>query len=108
LIGVTWCVTFVTVAELWQWAEIRHWGLRTREQLQDWLANVVILDSDEDVSRTWGWICARARARGRARPVNDSWIAASCLVNGLPLATMNVKDFSDYVEHDDLRLILDQ
>lgn len=108
LIGATWCVTFVTVAELWQWAEIRHWGPRTREQLQDWLTHVVILDSDEDVSRQWGSICARARLRGRARPVNDSWIAATCLANDLPLATFNVKDFADYVEHDDLHLLVDR
>ena len=51
LIGATWCVTFVTVAELWQWAEIRHWGHRTRDQLDDWLAHVVVLDSAEAVSR---------------------------------------------------------
>lgn len=108
LIGTTWCVTFVTVAELWQWAEIRHWGLRTREQLDDWLANVVILHSDDEVSRRWGTICARARIRGRARPVNDSWIAATCLVNGLTLATLNVKDFIDYVEHDNLELVVDR
>ena len=52
LIGTTWCVTFVTVAELWQWAEIRHWGHRTRDQLDDWLRHVVVLDSDEATSRT--------------------------------------------------------
>jgi hypothetical protein len=26
LTGMTWCVTFVTVAELWQWATTRSWG----------------------------------------------------------------------------------
>jgi hypothetical protein len=39
--------------------------------------------------------------------VNDSWIAATRLVNELPLATFNVKDFADYVVHDDLNLLLD-
>ena len=63
LIGATWCVTFVTVAELWQWAEIRHWGHRTRDQLDDWLNHLVIVDSDE-TSR-------RATRRRRSR-VSDS------------------------------------
>ena len=26
LTGTAWCVTFVTVGELWQWATIRSWG----------------------------------------------------------------------------------
>jgi predicted nucleic acid-binding protein len=74
----------VTIGELWQWAEIRHWGRRTREQLEDWLSHVVILDSDETVSRTWGQICAGAKLRGRTSPVNDSWIAACCWPTGCP------------------------
>ncbi len=37
--------------------------------------------------------------------VNDTWIAASCLVRGLPLATFNIKDFSDFADHDGLRIV---
>jgi len=33
------------------------------------------------------------------------WIAAGCLVADLPLATLNLKDFEDFAEHDGLRLI---
>jgi predicted nucleic acid-binding protein len=36
---------------------------------------------------------------------DDTWIAACCLVYGLPLATGNVKDFADYAEHEGLELI---
>lgn len=102
LIGTTGCVTFVTVGELWHWAEVRHWGSRTREQLDDWLSGMVILDSDDMVSRSWGTITAEARRRGRTLPVNDSWIAACCLANDLPLATRNTKDFADLAEHTGL------
>jgi predicted nucleic acid-binding protein len=42
---------------------------------------------------------------GRARPVNDSWIAACCLAHGLPLATFNMKDFADFAGNDGLALI---
>ena len=43
---------------------------------------------------------AHAQLRGRPRPVNDTWIAACCLVHDLPLATFNTKDFEDFAEHD--------
>lgn len=105
LIGTTWCVTFVTVGELWHWAEMRHWGRRTRDELEHRLNDVLILDSNESVSRTWGQIYADAKQRGRTSPVNDSWITACCLANDLPLATLNIKDFADFAEHDGLALI---
>jgi toxin FitB len=105
LTGVGWCVTFVTVGELWQWATMRSWGRRSREELEDWLSGVVKLDSDPVISREWGRISADARRRGRARPANDTWIAACCLVHGLPLATLNLKDFEDFAEHEGMTLI---
>ena len=43
--------------------------------------------------------------RGRPRPQNDTWIAACCLVYDLPLATLNVKDFADFADHEGLRII---
>ena len=105
LTAVAWCVTFVTVGELWQWATMRSWGRRTREELEDWLSGVVKLDSDMVISREWGRISADARRRGRPRPANDTWIAACCLVHGLPLATLNRKDFEDFAEHEGLGLL---
>jgi hypothetical protein len=53
----------------------------------------------------WGEISAHAARRGRLRPQNDTWIAACCLVYDLPLATLNVKDFEDFVEYEGLSLI---
>ncbi len=48
---------------------------------------------------------AGATARGRPRPVNDTWVATCCLAYGLPLAPLNLKDFADFAEHDGLILI---
>lgn len=105
LIGLTWCVTFVTVGELWQWATMRSWGPRTRGELEHWLGRVVVIHSDDATSRAWGAISAAARRRGRPRPANDSWIAACCLARGFPLASFNVKDFQDFAAHEGLNLI---
>jgi predicted nucleic acid-binding protein len=52
-----------------------------------------------------GQLTVEAERRGRARPINDTWIAACCLVADLPLATLNLKDFEDFAEHDGLQLI---
>jgi len=105
LTGVAWCKTFVTVGELWQWASARGWGGRTRDGLELWLDRVVVLHSDDAVSRAWGKISADARRCGRPRPVNDFWIAACCFACNLPRATENVKDYEDFVQHEGLRLI---
>jgi hypothetical protein len=45
---------------------------------------VVLLPFDQSVAITWGQLQARAQRRGRPRPVNDTWIAACCLVDQLP------------------------
>jgi toxin FitB len=49
-----------------------------------------------------------AQLRGRARPANDTWIAACCLVRDLPLATLNLKDFTDFAQHEGLQLVAER
>ncbi|MGH3276700.1 MAG: PIN domain-containing protein [Streptosporangiaceae bacterium] len=98
-------MSFVTVGELWQWAEQRSWGRRTREELGEWLDRVIVVDSDEANAREWGRISASARRRGRPRPPNDTWIAACCLAQNLPPATFNLKHFEDFRDYEGLVLI---
>jgi len=105
LAGNEICVTFVTVGELARWAEKRHWGTRARTELVGWLGRRVILPYDERVAWKWGQLSILSEQRGRPRPINDTWIAACCLVAELPLATLNVKDFEDFAAHDGLRVI---
>lgn len=47
----------------------------------------------------------RRDPEGTGRPANDTWIAACALSYGLPLATLNAKDFKDFAEHEGLDLI---
>jgi predicted nucleic acid-binding protein len=98
-------ITFVTLAELTKWADLRKWGATRRAELTRWLAHMAVLPGTEDVATAWGQISAAAIQRGRPRPINDTWIAACCLVYDLPLATHNVKDFDDFVQHEGLTLI---
>jgi toxin FitB len=63
------------------------------------------LEYDEAVAIKWGQLQARAQQRGRPRPVNDTWIAACCLVDELPLATLNTKDFVDFATYEGLVIL---
>lgn len=98
------CITFVTLGELTEWAVARSWSQRSISVLDGWVATVPVIGYDDEVARTWGRLSATTRRAGRPRPVNDMWNAACCLVEGLPLATLNVKDYQDFVDHHGLSL----
>ena len=105
LTGHSLAITFVTVGELRKWTLIRRWGPQRMAGMQAFLSRVVVLPYSPRVATRWGELQANAQLRGRPRPVNDTWVAACCLVRELPLATLNVKDFADFAEHDGLELV---
>ncbi|MGC9666773.1 type II toxin-antitoxin system VapC family toxin [Planosporangium sp. 12N6] len=105
LAGKLTCVTFVTVGEMTKWAELRDWGPRNRQRLELWLSGQVQLGYDLAIAQTWGRLAAAGQRRGRTTPVNDTWIAACCLAEGLPLAALNVKDYLEFSQHHGLTLI---
>lgn len=105
LVGRSTAVTFVTVGEMTKWAELRSWGLTNRQKLDHWLSGQVRLSYDDVVAQNWGHLAAAAQRRGRVTPANDTWIAACCLADGLPLATLNFKDYADFVDHHGLALV---
>jgi toxin FitB len=105
VVGARVWLTFVTVAELAKWAEVRSWGEPARRRLDHWIARRPVIPYDSEVARTWGRLAARAQRRGRPRPQNDTWVAACCLRHRLPLVTLNAKDFQDFARHDGLALL---
>jgi toxin FitB len=105
LAGKLWCITFVTVGEMTQWAQLRSWSPRNQGALDAWLSERVLLDAGVEVARPWGGLSADGKRRGRTHPINDCWIAATCLTEGIPLATFNVKDYSDLAAHHALTQI---
>ena len=99
--------SFATVGELVQWTEMYDWAPNRRVGVNAFLADVVKLPYSERTAYTWGRIAAGARKRGRSIADNDTWIAASCIARGLPLATRNVKHFEDFAAYDGLQLVTD-
>ncbi|HZJ05772.1 MAG TPA: type II toxin-antitoxin system VapC family toxin [Nocardioidaceae bacterium] len=98
-------LTFVTVGELTRWIHARDLGERRRREIETFVVTRPTVPGGQDVARKWGEIIAYADKRGRPRPINDSWITACCLTYGLPLATLNVNDFEDFVEYEGLQII---
>jgi len=99
-----WCLSYITVGELAKGITMANWGLRRWTELSDWLGHVVILPIDLRVSYTWGQLASAAQRRGQPRPVNDMWIAAVSIAHGIPLATRNVKDYTDFAQYHGLVL----
>ncbi|HEV2348164.1 MAG TPA: type II toxin-antitoxin system VapC family toxin [Actinocrinis sp.] len=98
-------ICFVTFGEMTKWAELRSWAPHNRTRLNQWLTLMPTIHSSDSIARTWGELSAAAVQRGRPRPQNDMWIAAVCLTHGIPLATLNLKDFEDFESHHGLRII---
>lgn len=105
LAGKTWCLTFVTVGEMTQWAMLRDWSRRNQAALEAWMSRCIVVNASWETAHTWGRLSAAGKRMGRTYPINDSWIAACCLTEGLPLATLNTKDFNDLAAHHGLTLL---
>jgi len=93
--GAVPCLSFQTVAELWQWAEVRNWGKRRRAELDRWLRRFAVVPYDAELCRIWGQIRAHRRRIGRPLAAEDAWIAACAIRHGIPLLTLNRRDFED-------------
>jgi predicted nucleic acid-binding protein len=81
------CITFVTYGELTQWMRLRSWGERNRTRLQHWMDSRPVLAYNRTVASVWGELSA-----------------ACCIVVGLPLVTLNTKDYVDFAEYHGLVL----
>jgi predicted nucleic acid-binding protein len=47
-------ISFMTVAELYQWAAVRHWGPQRVAHLAQTLANYLVVPTDDQMCRIWG------------------------------------------------------
>ncbi len=86
-------ISFMTVAELFQWAAVRNWGTRRIQQLEGKLDDYLIIPVDIELCRLWGQVRAECRAAGQPISPQDAWIAATARRHDLPLATHNVAHF---------------
>ncbi len=101
--GYEWGVSAVTLGELRLGVlqardpEAASRRLSTYQLAQRFEALTV----DEAVSEAWALLASRLRAAGRRAPANDSWIAATAIVHGVPVVTQD----SDYDAMPGVRVI---
>jgi tRNA(fMet)-specific endonuclease VapC len=93
LSGNELALSFMTVAELFQWAILRQWGDHRLSQLEQYLSNYVIIPADQPLCLEWAQVRAERQRLGRVISPQDAWIAATALRHDLPLITHNTKDF---------------
>jgi len=93
--GKTLALSFMTVAELYQWAYIRNWGKRRLTRLEEQLRGYVIVPYDNELCKQWATVCVERQRVGRPISVQDAWIAATALRHGCPLVTHNRDDYTD-------------
>ena len=97
-------VSFVTVGELYYWAERRKWGPAKVKFFQERIAAAAIVPYDLEVCKTYARIKSGLKtASGSHRLVgdNDLWIAACAVRHALPLITHNRRHFGRHprLEH---------
>lgn len=92
--GKTLAISFMTVAELYQWAYVRNWGEQRLTRLEERLRSYVVVPYDLDLCKQWARICAERQKLGKPISVQDAWIAATAVRHGCPLVTHNSEDFA--------------
>ena len=91
-------IAIMTVAELLQWAAMRHWGQARIRHLEAELDKYTILPVDMATCRFWASVRANRSAAGLPISPQDAWVAATALRYNLPLATHNPDDFQQIAE----------
>lgn len=91
-------VSFMTLAEVEYWAISRGWGSARRSEMEDHLAQFVVVFADTALCRVWARVAAQARANGRPILPSDAWIAATAIHLDIPLITNNLRDYAGVTE----------
>jgi tRNA(fMet)-specific endonuclease VapC len=99
--GAVACVSFQTVAELYQWVETAKWGSKRRARLQQWLRRFHVLVYDDATALIWARIRTSRSSQGRPLSSQDAWIAACALRHDCTLLSHNAGDY-DGIEDLDL------
>jgi tRNA(fMet)-specific endonuclease VapC len=91
--GRQWLISFMTEAELEQWALLAKWSAKRVEWLRIFLRRVAIVPSSHDLVVKWAEAMVSARRGGRRIETADAWIAATALLYDAPLLTHNKSDY---------------
>ena len=86
-------VSFMSIAELYLWAQRRHWGEKRLARLEEQLSAYAFLPSTWEISQRWAQVTDETMSKGRPMSVQDAWNAAVALHYGVAFVTNNVSDY---------------
>jgi tRNA(fMet)-specific endonuclease VapC len=86
-------ISFMTLAELYRWPLENCWGGSKRKRLEAYLRGYVVYPSNRVLCRKWAEASDEAKRNGKPIHANDAWIAATALLNDIPLVTHNRRHF---------------
>jgi tRNA(fMet)-specific endonuclease VapC len=72
-----WLISFMTEAELEQWALLSNWHAKRIDWLRIFLARFAIVPSSRDLVLKWAEVMVAARRVGRRVETADAWIAST-------------------------------
>ncbi len=97
LAGKQLVMSFMTLAELRLWQDLKNWSTHRRDSFFSELDKLyLVYPVDRDLCFTWADLQASAIRQGRVLETADAWVAATARVLDVPLVTHNKKDF-DYL-----------
>ncbi len=76
-------------------------SLENEQKCHDFISNCNLLNINELIAEEYAKTRNELKKKGRPIPENDIWIAATCIVNNIPLATFD----SDFNHVNDLIVI---
>lgn len=88
-----WLISFMTEAELEQWALLSSWHPKRIDWLRVFLGRFAVVPSSRDLVLKWAEVMVAARKAGRRLETADAWIAATAVLYDAPLITHNGSDY---------------
>jgi tRNA(fMet)-specific endonuclease VapC len=82
-------LAFLTLAEWRSWMRHRHWGAARRRRLERYLQRYQLVYATDALCERWAEATDSARRQGRPIGAADAWIAATALLQNVPLVTHN-------------------
>jgi predicted nucleic acid-binding protein len=89
-------VSFVTVGELYYWAERRKWSAERISSFEKGIRAAIVVPYDLEICRAYAKLKGGLKTPSSSRrPIgdNDLWIAACAVRHGIPLITHNRRHF---------------
>ncbi len=89
-------ISYVTIGELYFWAEGRKWGVERLRLLEEKIRDTTVIRYDLEVCRTYARLKQGLKTPSGSHRVigdNDLWIAACAVRHGIPLITHNHRHF---------------